>query len=95
MQFNIRVTFSSCVPVAAGIMPVFMDNHVILIMTLFLAPPPQLRHPPDCDNDVLPATNLVQSQCAPSHSGDWWRKRGARDYEQDYYRAQNNLLNVS
>jgi len=26
---------------------------------------------------------------------DWWRKRGARDYEKDYYRAQNYLLNVN
>ena len=24
-----------------------------------------------CDNNVLPATNLVLSQCIPSHGGDW------------------------
>jgi hypothetical protein len=40
-------------------------------------------------------SDLVQSECAPSPSGDWWRKRGARDYEQDYYRAQNYLLSVN
>ena len=57
-------------------------------------PPPPLRHPPDCDNDMLPVTGLVQSQCAPSPSGDWWRKRGAGEYSQDYYRAQHYLLNV-
>ena len=52
-------------------------------------PPPPRGHPPGCDSAVLPVYRngtvvgfLVQvipnaSHCAPSPSGDWWRKRGA------------------
>jgi len=35
--------------------------------------------PPRGDDDEFPATGYVTSHCAPSPSGDWWRKRGGNN----------------
>ena len=40
---------------------------------------------PICDNDELPVTEPVLSQCAPSLSGDWWCKRGETFFDYSIY----------
>ena len=59
---------------------------------------------PSWDIDVVPVREIIQFQSKseslypnPPHppTGEWWRRRGARDYEQDYYKAQNYLPNVN
>jgi len=50
-------------------------------------PPPPLRHPPDCDHDIISVTGLVQSQCfLPPHGGLVAQDRGFMQTEEVFLR---------
>jgi hypothetical protein len=57
-------------------------------------PPPPLQHPPDCDTDVVPVTDLIQSQCAPSLRSGLVAQEGGGVVLTGLLQSQKNLLTI-
>jgi len=58
-------------------------------------PPPPLRHPPDCDNDVVPVTDLIQSQCFLSPMGGLVTQEGGGVLLTGFLQSKKNLPTIN